>query len=75
MVGGPPDRTGHWGWLLTASVTWILQIYPALGRRRALAVRLRLLADQQDVAALPTPVLHALVAEPSAESWPPQAKS
>ena len=29
--------------LLTASVTWVLQIYPALVRRRALAVRLALL--------------------------------
>jgi len=29
--------------LLTAVVTWILQIYPALGRRRALASRLSLL--------------------------------
>lgn len=50
--------------LFTASVTWILQIYPALGRRRALAVRLRLLTDQQDVAhALPAPVLHEVAAE------------
>lgn len=50
--------------LFTASVTWILQIYPALGRRRALAVRLRLLTDQQDAAqALPVPVLHAVAAE------------
>lgn len=50
--------------LFTASVTWILQIYPALGRRRALAVRLRLLTDQQDVAsALPASVLHGLAAE------------
>jgi len=50
--------------LFTASVTWILQIYPALGRRRALAVRLRLLTDQQDGAqALPVPVLHAVAAE------------
>lgn len=50
--------------LFTASVTWVLQIYPALGRRRALAVRLRLLTDQQDVAtALPASVLHALAAE------------
>lgn len=50
--------------LFTASVTWILQVYPALGRRRALAVRLRLLTDQPDVAGtLPAPVLHALAAE------------
>ncbi len=51
--------------LLTASVTWILQLYPALGRRRALAVRLRLLGGQ-DAAALPPSVLHALAAELSA---------
>jgi hypothetical protein len=30
--------------LLTAAVTWVLQIYPALTRRRALAIRLSLLA-------------------------------
>ncbi|MCB5283336.1 MULTISPECIES: potassium channel family protein [unclassified Arthrobacter] len=30
--------------LLTAAVTWFMQIYPALGRRRALAIRLTLLA-------------------------------
>ncbi|UOY01939.1 potassium channel family protein [Blastococcus sp. PRF04-17] len=29
--------------LLTASVTWVLQVYPALSRRRVLAVRLALL--------------------------------
>lgn len=29
--------------LLSAAVTWVLQVYPALGRRRALAVRLSLL--------------------------------
>lgn len=32
--------------LFTASVTWILQIYPALATRRALAIRLRLLAER-----------------------------
>ena len=30
--------------LLTATVTWVLQVYPALIRRRALAIRLSLLA-------------------------------
>jgi hypothetical protein len=30
--------------LLTATVTWVLEIYPALTRRRALAIRLSLLA-------------------------------
>src|SRR3954465_3743867 len=29
--------------LLTAAVTWVLQIYPALPRRRSLAIRLSLL--------------------------------
>ena len=29
--------------LLTAAVTWVLQVYPALMRRRALAIRLSLL--------------------------------
>lgn len=48
--------------LFTASTTWILQIYPALGRRRSLAVRLRLLTDQ-DAPDLPPSVLHALAAE------------
>jgi hypothetical protein len=33
--------------LLTAAVTWVLQIYPALTRRRALAIRLSLL-DRAD---------------------------
>lgn len=31
--------------LLTAAVSWVLQVYPALGRRRALAVRLSMLRD------------------------------
>ena len=31
--------------LLTAAVSWVLQVYPALGRRRALAVRLGILRD------------------------------
>lgn len=50
--------------LFTASVTWVLQVYPALGRRRALAVRLRLLTEQADAAtALPPSVLHAVAGE------------
>lgn len=32
--------------LLTAAVTWVLQVYPALGRRRALARQLHLLVDR-----------------------------
>lgn len=31
--------------LLTAALTWFMQIYPALGRRRALAIRLTLLRE------------------------------
>ena len=50
--------------LFTASVTWVLQIYPALGRRRALAVRLRLLVEQQAQAAdLPASTMHSLAAD------------
>lgn len=33
--------------LLSASVTWMLQIYPALGRRRTLAGQLKTLRDQR----------------------------
>ncbi len=50
--------------LFTASVTWILQIYPALAQRRGLAVRLRLLTDQGPRPAdLPASVLHGLAAD------------
>jgi len=50
--------------VFTASVTWILQIYPALAQRRALAVRLRLLIEQESHAAdLPPSVLHGLAAD------------
>ena len=38
--------------LLTAAVTWVLQIYPALTRRRALAIRLSLLARADAVRVL-----------------------
>lgn len=31
-------------WLFTAAVTWVLQVYPALGRRRAVARQLALMA-------------------------------
>lgn len=37
--------------LLTAAISWILQLYPALGRRRATAVHLHALAAE-DIAAL-----------------------
>ncbi|WP_128378744.1 potassium channel family protein [Streptomyces cavernae] len=33
--------------LLTATVSWVLEIYPALSRRRALAIRLALLRDSE----------------------------
>ncbi|MEO3939039.1 potassium channel family protein [Dermatophilaceae bacterium Soc4.6] len=50
--------------LFTASVTWILQIYPALATRRALAIRLRLLAERGAQAAdLAPSVLHGLAAD------------
>lgn len=39
--------------LLSASITWVLQLYPALGRRRALALQLSSLEQQQLAAALP----------------------
>jgi hypothetical protein len=53
--------------LLTAAVTWVLQIYPALTRRRALSIRLSLLEradaariiDEEDVA-LAAPLLESL---------------
>jgi voltage-gated potassium channel Kch len=53
--------------LLTATVTWVLQIYPALIRRRALAIRLSLLARAdaarvlaQDDVAMTAPLLENL---------------
>ena len=39
--------------LLSASITWVLQLYPALGRRRSLALQLKSLEQQQFAAALP----------------------
>ncbi|NJC22022.1 voltage-gated potassium channel Kch [Arthrobacter pigmenti] len=56
--------------LLTAAVSWSMQIYPALARRRALAIRLSLLQnsgyasklDQLDAAAV-TNTLEAIVAD------------
>jgi len=56
--------------LLTAAVTWVLQIYPALTRRRSLAVRLSLLerADaarvlvEEDIA-MTAPLLESLARE------------
>lgn len=56
--------------LLTAAVSWFMQIYPALGRRRALAIRLTLLQnadyavrlDELDPAAA-TNTLETLVAD------------
>lgn len=56
--------------LLTAAVSWFMQIYPALGRRRALAIRLSLLQnadyagklDQLDPASV-TSTLETLVSD------------
>lgn len=39
--------------LLSAAITWVLQIYPALGRRRALALQVRSLQQQRYAEALP----------------------
>lgn len=50
--------------LLTAAVTWVLQVYPALGRRRALALRLgslRRAAGPSGFDAEDTPVLASLL--------------
>ncbi|WP_165821270.1 ion channel [Nocardioides gansuensis] len=53
--------------LLTAAISWILQIYPALGRRRATAVHLHALADDDTAAlvrdgdpAIASGILHAV---------------
>ncbi|MCO7220407.1 potassium channel family protein [Klenkia sp. PcliD-1-E] len=49
--------------LFTASITWILQVYPALGRRRAVAMRLHLLFNSNaQTESLPVIVLHSLAA-------------
>ncbi|RWZ59268.1 two pore domain potassium channel family protein [Labedella populi] len=40
----PLEALGGFG-LLTASVSWFMQVYPALGRRRTLAIELTALAD------------------------------
>ncbi len=59
--------------LVTAAVTWVLQLYPALARRRVLAVRLRLLAAAQHgvpeaarAAQVPPSTVHDLAATVSA---------
>lgn len=39
--------------VLSASITWVLQIYPALGRRRALALQLKSLGQQSAVREVP----------------------
>jgi hypothetical protein len=54
--------------MLTAAVSWLLQIYPVLSRRRALAYEIHLLADterrlQLDVAKLEVSVAAELYAE------------
>jgi hypothetical protein len=52
--------------LLTAAVTWVLQVYPALIRRRVLAVRLSLLHRSRRDALLEDP--HSVVAAPLLEN-------
>lgn len=52
--------------LLTAAVTWVLQVYPALGRRRTLALRLASLQDpasSRRVALLDSTVAATLLAD------------
>ncbi len=52
--------------LLTAAVSWVLQIYPALSRRRALAIRLALLrrtAGAEQVRDLDSPAAATLIQE------------
>jgi len=40
--------------LLTVAVSWILQVYPALARRKAFAIRLSLLRDADSIGAMKT---------------------
>lgn len=49
--------------LLTAAVSWVLQVYPALSRRRVLALRIDILARQDFVGQL-----HGLSAETAART-------
>ena len=56
--------------LVTAAVSWVLQVYPALSRRRALAVRLSLLhrsGAAQRVAAGDSALVPALLSQLAAE--------
>jgi hypothetical protein len=67
QVASPVEALLGFG-ILTAAVSWLLQIYPVLSRRRALAYEIHLLADterrlQLDVAQLETSVASQLYAE------------
>lgn len=48
--------------MLTAAVSWLLQVYPVLSRRRALAYEIHLLADTEQRLQLDVPQLEASVA-------------
>ena len=67
QVLGPVEALLGFG-MLTAAVSWLLQIYPVLSRRRALAYEIHLLADTErrlelDVAQLEVSVAAELYAE------------
>lgn len=67
QVVGPIEALLGFG-VLTAAVAWLLQIYPVLSRRRALAYEIHLLADTErrlslDVAQLETSVASQLYGE------------
>jgi hypothetical protein len=67
QVASPVEALLGFG-MLTAAVSWLLQVYPVLSRRRALAYEIHLLADTErrlhlDVARLETSVASQLYAE------------
>jgi len=67
QVASPVEALLGFG-MLTAAVSWLLQVYPVLSRRRALAYEIHLLADTErrlrlDVAQLETSVASQLYAE------------
>jgi len=61
QVVGPTEALIGFG-MLTAAVTWLLQIYPVLSSRRALAYEIHLLADTERRLELHAPQLETSVA-------------
>lgn len=61
QVVGPLESLIGFG-LLTAAVTWLIQIYPVLSSRRALAYEIHLLADTERRLELQVPQLETSVA-------------